>query len=131
MNPYPGFAPAQDPSGSALGRSAQQHSLVGILALVLASLSAVGLFGLFGFAVVAGALEDSGTVLLADGSTAEALLGLGLSGFLCLQLVAMVLSLVGLFEKDRKRLCAVVAVVVSTITLAAAAFVFVIGLLAA
>lgn len=118
-----------DPRGAtpALQR---RHSVLGIVSLIMAACAAIGLFLLFAFATVAGVLEDSGTVLIADDSPAEIALGLGLFALMGLQLLALGLGVWGLFERERKRVCAIIGVTVSVMSLAGISLMLLIGLLA-
>jgi hypothetical protein len=132
LNPYDvrGVAPAFDPRGTAPGAGAQRHSVLAIAALILASFAALSLFGLLLFVGVAGALEASGSApLIEDDSPAAVALGLGLFALVGLQLLASGLGIGALFEKDRKRVCAIVALTISAMTMAGAGLILLIGLL--
>jgi hypothetical protein len=108
----------------------QRHSVLGIVALCLAVCGALGLFALISVAVLADAFGKAGESLIADDSAGEALLGLGLFGAVGLELLALGVSFGALFEKERKRVLAIVAMAISFMSLAGSGLLILIGALA-
>jgi hypothetical protein len=108
----------------------QKHSALGIVSLVLALCGALGLFAALAVAMVAGALETTGKSLIPDDSPAEAALGLALFAAMGLEVLALGVSFGGLFDKDRKRVLAIVAMAISVMSLGASGLLLLVGALA-
>ena len=106
-----GAAPAFDPRGTTPVAAAQRHSVLAVVSLILALLAALPLFALLLAAGSATPLEKGSLVPLA--------VTLGLFASIGLQLLAGGLGIVALFEKDRKRACAIVALTVDAMTVGA------------
>lgn len=107
-----------------------KHSVLGIIALVLSLCGGFGLFAALAVAMVAGASEVAGgTSMIPDDSPAETALGLALFAAMGLEVLSLGVSFGALFEKDKKRVLAIVAMAISVMSLGGAGLLLLIGAL--
>lgn len=104
---------------------ARRHSGVGIASFVVGCVGGAMLLMLF---VVAGILENATPGGMDEESAEAVLVGLFLFVFLLLQLGAAVLGLVGLFQRDRRRLFAGLGLAISVGSIVMAVFALVVGM---
>jgi hypothetical protein len=102
-----------------------KHSKFGIASFVTALLSALLIFILF---IVAGVLETTTPGGMDEKSAAAMIVGLVLFAFLFLSLISAGLGIGGLFEKDRKKIFAILGVIFSLLTLLGTIGLVVLGL---
>jgi hypothetical protein len=91
-----------------------KHSALGITSFVLSLL--VGLL-VFGVMVVAGILEARRPGGMPEDSPVTILVGLVIIGAMMLDLLAVVLGIVGLVQKDTKKVFAILGLIISALTL--------------
>jgi hypothetical protein len=106
-----------------------KHSVLGIVGLVLSLCGGFGLFAALAVAMLAGAAESTGSTLIADDSPAETILGLALFAAMGLEVLALGVSFGALFEKDKKRVLAIIAMAISFMSLGSAGLLLLIGAL--
>jgi hypothetical protein len=106
-----------------------KHSVLGIVSLVLALCGGFGLFAAVAVAMVAGAAETTGKSIIPDDSPAETALGLALFAAMGLEVLALGVSFGALFEKDKKRVLAIVAMAISFMSLGCAGLLLLVGVL--
>jgi len=102
-----------------------KHSGVGITAFIMSFLFAGFLFVLV---IVAGVMETSTPGGIDETGFAAAILGLLILAAGMLEVVALVLGLAGLFQRDRKKLFAIFGTIISSLTLLAIAGLMIIGI---
>lgn len=104
-NPYSVPSPAEFRS------NVVKHSLFGIASLALSVLSSLGMLG----AIVAAGLAVSSND--DPQSPVLILLGFAILGLFVLSLLAVILGIIGLVQRDRKKILAILGVALSAITL--------------
>lgn len=102
----------------------QKHSGIGIASFVT-SVAASLLLGMM--VVIAGAMEIATPGGLDEESAAAMVLGLFIIALLVVEVVALGLGIAGLFQKDRKKLFAILGTTFSAATIIGILFIFVIG----
>jgi hypothetical protein len=90
-----------------------KHSGFGIASFVISIISGVSLFVVFG---IAGMAEVSTPGGLDENSEQAVMLGIAMMFFFVISLVAFGLGIGGLFQKERKKVFAILGVVFSAIT---------------
>jgi hypothetical protein len=89
-----------------------KNSGYGTASFGLASLTALLMFILV---IIAGVMQNSGN--MNPNSSIAMMIGLAMFFFMFLDLVALVLGVIGLFQQDRKKLFAVLGIVIAGLTL--------------
>lgn len=112
---------------NAAGVEHLKHSGIGIAAFILSVVAGLLIFVLL---VVAGAMEASNPGGIDEDSAAAVVVGLCLFGFLFLAMVSLGLGIVGLIQKGRKKLFAILGTIFSVCILIGTGFILLIGLLA-
>ena len=102
-----------------------QRSMLGLVSVLLASISAAAILGSI---AVAGILESQTPGGLDEDSTVNQILGCSVIIFGFLEFVALVLGIIGLFQKDRSRTMPVIGVVLSALVLLGTGFIMLIGI---
>ncbi|MCD4652662.1 hypothetical protein K8T06_01865 [bacterium] len=103
-----------------------KHSGIGIAAFIISIILAGGLFLLV---IIAGLMEASTPGGIDEESLSAAILGLLILGTGGFQIIALVLSLVGLFQQNRKKLFPVLGTVVSSLTLLGISGLMILGMI--
>jgi hypothetical protein len=124
---FPGTHPHQQtyPYSSPQMMPEAAHSKVGIASFVMGLLVGLGELVLV---VIAGVMETSTPGGMDDKDPKVAILGLLLLGGLFLALVGAILGVVGLFEKNRKRLFAVLGLIFNGLILGLVVLLLIVGL---
>lgn len=104
---------------------AQQHSGLGVASFVV---SIIAGFSIFVLIVIAGLMETSTPGGLDENSIEAVLVGLLLIAFVGLALVALVLGIVGLVQKQRKKIFALLGTVFSGVSILCTIVLIAIGL---
>ncbi|MDY0020891.1 hypothetical protein [Arenimonas caeni] len=104
-----------------------RHSGLGISSFIISTAIGVLMFLLF---VIAGVLETSTPGGMDENSVEAMLVGLFLIAFLLMDLVALGLGVGGLFQRDRRKVFAVLGVVFSVGTVAITLLFLLIGMMA-
>lgn len=104
-----------------------KHSGFGITSFIMSLVIAGGLFIMV---MIAGVMETTTPGGIDENSAGAVILGMMIIAGGGLQLVAMVLGLVGLFQKERKKLFAIFGTVISAFTLLSIAGLMLIGMAA-
>ena len=92
----------------------QGQSKLGIASLLISILTVIGLFIIF---LIAGVMESNTYGGIDEESAGAIILGLFLFGFIFLDLLAIGLGLVGIFQKTRERITAIIGTIISSATL--------------
>ena len=92
----------------------QGQSKLGIASLLISILTVIGLFIIF---LIAGVMESNTYGGIDEDSAGAIILGLFLFGFIFLDLLAIGLGLVGIFQKTRERITAIIGTIISSATL--------------
>ncbi|MBN1298040.1 hypothetical protein JXA80_14775 [bacterium] len=103
--PYPVAPPVLTPL---------KHSGLGITSLILSAIIAGGLFILI---IVAGILETSTPGGIDEDSVSAMIIGLFVIMGGGMELIALILGLIGLFQKERKKLFAILGTIFSSLTI--------------
>lgn len=119
--PYPMYSTTQ-PSPVIL-----RHSGLGITSFVIALIAALFLFLLV---IVAGLMEASSPGGMDEESIQAILVGLLLFAGTGIDLVSLLLGIIALFQKDRKKVFAILGVVLSGVTLLGVGGLVILGLIA-
>jgi len=105
----------------------RKHSGLGIASFVISIITGLMMFMLF---VVAGVMETSTPGGMDENSMEAMLVGLFLFALLFLDLLAVGLGVAGLFQKERRKLFAVLGLVFAAATIVVALLLVLIGLMA-
>ncbi len=108
-------------------RLAMRHSGFGIASFVL---SLVAGFSMFVVVVIAGYVETTSPGGMDEESTVAMLVGLSIIGLFMLQLLALVLGFVGVFQSNRQKVFPILGIVFAGLSILGVGFLMVIGLLA-
>ena len=103
----------------------QGQSKLGIAALLISILTAIGLFIVF---LISGVLESNTYGGIDEESAGAIILGLFIFGFIFLDLLAIGLGIAGIFQKTRDRITAIIGTILSSATLIITLSLIVIGL---
>ena len=103
----------------------RKNSGLGIASFITSIFSGVLIFVVF---VIAGVMEASSPGGIDEKSVSAIVVGLFMFGFLFVALVALGLGIVGLLQKDRKKLFAVLGIVFSSVTLVGTILLMLIGM---
>jgi hypothetical protein len=103
----------------------QKHSGIGIASFITSIVSGILIFLLI---VIAGVMEASTPGGMDEESASAVVVGLFLFAFLGLALVALALGIGGLFQKERKKIFAILGAVFSAVALLATIFIILLGL---
>lgn len=103
----------------------KKHSRLGIASFITSIVSAIFIFLLI---VIAGVMETSSPGGIDEKSAGAMVLGLFLYAFLFASLVALGLGIGGLFQKERKKIFAILGTVFSAVTAIGTIFFIIIGL---
>jgi hypothetical protein len=118
----------------------EKHSKLGVTSLAIAALATVGIVALFVIAAVVGASALGGTepqnldprsIQNSPAFAEFALVGLGLLACIILYCVGLVLGLVGIFQRRRKRLYAILGTVANGLAVLAIVSLLVLGAIGA
>lgn len=113
LNPYAATRESQ-PALTSLHPAELKHTGVGIASFILSLISG---FMLFVLVVIAGVMESSSPDGLDEESTEAIVVGLGLIGFMFGSFLAFVLGIVGLCQGQRKKLFAILGMLLGGMTL--------------
>ena len=105
-----------------------KHSAFGIASFILSIFVGMSMFLAF---VIAGVMEASRPGGMDEQSIQAVIVGLAIITLIFLDLVAVVLGIVGLFQKNRKKVFAILGVIFSSVTLMLVIGVIILGLLVA
>ena len=103
----------------------QGQSKLGIAALLISIITAIGLFIVF---LIAGVMESNTYGGIDEESAGAIILGLFIFGFVFLDLLAVGLGIAGIFQKTRERITAIIGTILSSATLIITLSLIVIGL---
>ena len=92
----------------------QGQSKLGIASLLISILTVIGLFIIF---LIAGVMESNTYGGIDEESAGAIILGLFIFGFIFLDLLAIGLGIVGIFQKTRERITAIIGTIISSATL--------------
>tara|TARA_B100000424_G_scaffold267928_1_gene261711 strand:+ start:941 stop:1270 length:330 start_codon:yes stop_codon:yes gene_type:complete len=104
----------------------QGQSKLGIASLLISILTVIGLFIIF---LIAGVMESNTYGGIDEESAGAIILGLFIFGFIFLDLLAIGLGIVGIFQKTRERITAIIGTIISSATLIITVSLIGIGLL--
>lgn len=103
-----------------------KHSGLGISSFIISAATGVAMFVLI---MLAGVLETTTAGGMDEESVAAVLIGLFMFGFLFIDLLAVGLGIAGLFQKDRKKIFAILGVVIAVATILMTLLLLVVGLI--
>ena len=92
----------------------QGQSKLGIASLLISIFSTVGIFII---CLIAGVMESNTYGGIDEESAGAIILGLFIFGFIFLDLLAIGLGIVGIFQKTRERITAIIGTIISSATL--------------
>ncbi|KAA2284581.1 hypothetical protein [Arenimonas fontis] len=101
-----------------------KHSGLGIAAFVISLVAGIAIFAAI---VVAGVMEASRPGGLDENSPEAVLLGLVLIALLFMDVVALGLGIAGLFQRERRKIFAILGTVFSGLTILGTVFLIVLG----
>ena len=104
-----------------------KHSGLGISSFVISTLTGVAMLVLI---VLAGVLETTTPGGMDEESLAAVLIGLFMFAFLFIDLLAAGLGIAGLLQKDRKKIFAILGVIIAVATILLTMLLLVVGLMA-
>ncbi|HPQ40215.1 MAG TPA: hypothetical protein PLV45_07550 [bacterium] len=110
------------PAGAAVP---MKHSGLGITAFIMALLIAGSIFIMI---MIAGVMETSTPGGIDEDSAGAVILGMLIIASGGLEVVALILGLIGLFQKERKKLFAIFGTIISALTLLGITGLFIIGM---
>lgn len=103
-----------------------KHSGLGISSFIISAATGVAMFVLI---MLAGVLETTTAGGMDEESVAAVLIGLFMFGFLFIDLLAVGLGIAGLFQKGRKKIFAILGVVIAVATILMTLLLLVVGLI--
>lgn len=103
----------------------QKHSGIGIVSFITSIISGICIFLIL---VIAGVMEASSPGGMDEESASAVVVGLSLFAFLGMALLALGLGIGGLFQKERKKIFAILGTVFSSISLLSTIFIIIVGL---
>jgi len=103
----------------------QRHSKLGIASFTLSILAGILIFILL---IAAGVMEGSAEGGIDEESTEAILMGLAILGLLFMSFVAFLLGIIALFQKEVKKLFAILGAIFSALTLGGTIILIIIGM---
>ncbi len=120
-----GFGPPRVPGQPVPPMEAMKHSGVGIASFIMSILLGIFMFLLI---AIAGLMAAEAGGAMDEESMGAVILGLFLLAALGLEVVAIILGIVGMFQKQRKKVFAILGIVFSGLTLVGVVFLIIVGL---
>lgn len=106
---------------------AARHSGFGIASFIISLAAAIGLFLLV---VIAGVMEASSPGGIDEESAGALFLGLMIFGAIGIDLLALLFGIIGVFQKDRKKIFSILGIIFSALSVTGIASLMMLGLAA-